>query len=173
MTLAPSRHAEFKRLLHAAARELSLPRSHDTTQRLATIRLQRKAIREVQQRDLLSGKLSDPSKLLDADDRLRAEEDRIVATAPRVDAAPYFVIQPVKYVERPAEPKPPVVSLPIPPVVVAAGAPANGGVSAQRRARTTYQRPSYSAGGAIQAAVERRADQAQHPRRSVRLRQAA
>jgi hypothetical protein len=73
----PSRPQQFRTLLQRAAIELGLPRSHDTTQRLATVRLQRRGIREIQQLDLLSGKLRDPTKLLDADERLRLEEERL------------------------------------------------------------------------------------------------
>ena len=76
---APSRPEQFRRLLREASAELGLPRSHDKPQRLATVRLQRRALRELQQFDLLSGKLSDPSRLLDADDKLRVEEERLQA----------------------------------------------------------------------------------------------
>jgi hypothetical protein len=74
---APSRHVEFKRLLREACAELGVRKNDDRARRLAVIRLQRTALRQVQERDLLAGRLSDPSRLLDADDRLRLEEERL------------------------------------------------------------------------------------------------
>ena len=111
-----TRIAQFKRLLHAAASELGVRRSHDAAQRLATCRLQRIVIRETQQAALLSGKLSDPSRLLDCDEKLRLEEERLLAAAPRDNSAPYLIIQPVRLIERdtPAPAPPPVVALPVP-----------------------------------------------------------
>jgi hypothetical protein len=77
MTPAPSRAAQFKTLLRQCAAELHDKQSSDRVQRLATIRLQRRSIRELQLVSLLSGKLSDPSKLLDADARLAEEETKL------------------------------------------------------------------------------------------------
>jgi hypothetical protein len=110
---APSRPAQFRALLARAASELGVKRSDDLAQRLATVRLQRRAIRELQQHDLLSGKLSDPSKLLDADDRLRQEEERLAAMAPREVGGPSFIIEPLRMIVRERAPSQ-VVELPIP-----------------------------------------------------------
>jgi len=77
-----SRITQFRKLLRDASAELNLPRSHDKPRRLATIRLQRRSITELQQHQLLSGKLFDPSRLIDADDKLRIEEERLQAAAP-------------------------------------------------------------------------------------------
>jgi hypothetical protein len=92
----PSRAAQFRQLLARAATELGVKRSDESAQRLATCRLQRRMLRELMQLDVLSGKLSDPTKLLDADDRLRAEEERLAA--PPAGAGPGSVkilLQPV------------------------------------------------------------------------------
>ena len=112
-----SRHADFKRLLHAAARELNVKRSDGKARRLAVVRLQRMALAEVQERDLLNGRLSDPGRLLDADARLAEEERRLSpATGDHgvtVNIQPYVLCarcQQEVHVERP----PPVVALPVP-----------------------------------------------------------
>jgi hypothetical protein len=85
----------------------------------------------LQQVELLSGRLSDPSKLLDADDRLRAEEERLAPTtgehAVTVQIQPYVLCARCR-AEVQAEARSPVVELAIPPVVAVAGAPAKGGV---------------------------------------------
>jgi hypothetical protein len=110
----PSRPAQFRALLNRAAIELGLPRAHDVTQRLATVRLERRTIRDLRQLGALSGRTSDPSKLLDIDDRLKAEEQQLVAMAPRESSGPMFVIEPTKLIERERAPSPVVeVKLPV------------------------------------------------------------
>jgi hypothetical protein len=118
---APSRLAQFRALLARAATELNCKRSDDRAQRLATVRLQRRAIREQQQVELLSGRMSDPTKLLDADARLAEEEQRL-APAAGVGAVTVNIL-PVRYCPRckaevAAEP-PPVVELQLPAPVEA------------------------------------------------------
>jgi hypothetical protein len=73
----PTRAAQFKTLVRQASVELHLPQSHDKTQRLALIRLERRSIKDLRLLSQLSGKLSDPSKLLDADARLAEEEAKL------------------------------------------------------------------------------------------------
>jgi hypothetical protein len=143
----PSRPAQFRALLQKAAVELGLPRKHDVTQALATCRLGRRALRDARQIDLLSGRTSDQTKFLAADAELAAEERQLLAMVPSAERGPYLVIQPVKYIERPAEPvldSTPGGRVDGRPVVAVAGAPATAGVSASAQ-------PEQRTGGATAA----------------------
>jgi hypothetical protein len=78
---APTRVNQFRRYEREAARELGIRKSDERVQRLAVCRMQRFDIHRAQQLALMSGKLTDPTPLLDADDRLRLEEHRLSAAA--------------------------------------------------------------------------------------------
>jgi hypothetical protein len=115
----PTRAAQFKTLVRQASVELHLPHSHDRTQRLALIRLERRSIKDLRLLSQLSGKLSDPSKLIDADQRLAEEEAKL---APAAGSSGHSVkvsvvsskLCPRCRAEMSAVTAPPVVSLPVP-----------------------------------------------------------